>query len=87
MPLSWGRKMKGPNSGRWGKGRPQYLTEFETCQTSLLGRYLGAEVGAHGLDQTGVSHLLASLGHSERRVVLGHILNTHTPMKTNKKIS
>ena len=33
----------------------------------------------------GVSNLLASLGHTGRRVVLGHILNTQTLTKTNKK--
>ena len=32
-----------------------------------------------------VSNLLASLGHTGRRVVLGHTLNTQTLMKTDEK--
>ena len=32
----------------------------------------------------GVSNLLASLGHTGRRVVLGHTLNTQTLMKTDE---
>ena len=34
---------------------------------------------------TGVSNLLASLGHTGRRVVLDHTLNTQTPMKTDEQ--
>ena len=35
---------------------------------------------------SGVSDLLASLGHTgKRRVVLGHILNTQTLMKTDEQ--
>ena len=40
--------------------------------------------------KTGVSNILASLGHTGRRVVLGHTLNTQTLTKTdeqnNKKV-
>ena len=34
---------------------------------------------------TGVSNLLASLGHTGRRVVLDHTLNTQTLMKTDEQ--
>ena len=34
----------------------------------------------------GVSNLLASLGHTRRRVVLGHTLNTQTLMKTDEQV-
>ena len=35
--------------------------------------------------KTGVSNLLASLGHTGRRVVLGHTLNTQTLTKTDRQ--
>ena len=34
---------------------------------------------------SGVPNLLASLGHTGRRVVLGHTLNTQTLMKTDEQ--
>ena len=37
-----------------------------------------------GLCNAGVSSLSASLDHTGRRVVLGHLLNTQTLMKTDE---
>ena len=55
-----------------------------TFMAALRGRrYPSVASGKQAL--SGVSNLLASLGHTGRRVVLGHTLNTQTLMKTDEQ--
>ena len=61
-------------------------------ETSHTGGYMHAEQShwsnwkqAFKHCKAGVSKLLASLGHTGRRVVLGHTLNTQTLMKTDEQ--
>ena len=55
------------------------------CALPLLQSRFNSMANTLPYDVPGVSNLLVSLGHTGRRVVLGHALNTQTLTKNDEK--